>query len=407
MPCLHESVHCLNHYELIRKYHCDTCDGVMMCRCDEDIATRFLPHQLSEGTELDTRVRIAVTHGFQDGICQECRGLSPEAHPKAPIHGNTSKIRRYYWREIMFETYRRFADRAAKAGLDPTALYSDKAKTIRKEIERDVLHDIKALHEANPKYQYHEESQAEIIHKYGVEVVHIDATFAPKTKGKRSSIVDGNETVEPEEFVARHYERQGWQVLFVESVPIHVLFGIYMWLLIQDAADPMNRLVMFGSRSDYEGARKGVEIRTLLPEDFGTTGYARRRRAAIDEYFNSGMLDDLEWLFDYWLGHSVNFREYLWAHRDADVERAKELILILPPEVIIRILRYLVGGYWQRYLGWPDLLVHRGEDYYWAEVKASRDKLSEDQKRWIRDNATELRLPFKLVKIHRRETAEP
>ncbi len=72
--------------------------------------------------------------------------------------------------------------------------------------------------------------------------------------------------------------------------------------------------------------------------------------------------------------------------------------------MIIRILRYLVDGYWQRYLGWPDLLVFRDEEFFWVEVKASRDKLSEEQKSWIRDNKNLLQLPFKLVKIHKTST---
>jgi hypothetical protein len=49
------------------------------------------------------------------------------------------------------------------------------------------------------------------------------------------------------------------------------------------------------------------------------------------------------------------------------------------------------------------LLVYRGSDWFLAEVKASGDGLSEDQKRWIQDNHRYLHLPFKLVKIHKQE----
>ena len=71
-----------------------------------------------------------------------------------------------------------------------------------------------------------------------------------------------------------------------------------------------------------------------------------------------------------------------------------------------RILRYLIRDYWGRYLGWPDLLVYKGTDWFLAEVKASGDKLSDDQKRWIQDNYQHLHLPFKLVKIHKQGVAE-
>ena len=61
----------------------------------------------------------------------------------------------------------------------------------------------------------------------------------------------------------------------------------------------------------------------------------------------------------------------------------------------------IVGNYWGRYLGWPDLLVYKEDDFFFAEIKASKDKLSAEQKRWIVDSSSELDLPFKLVKIHR------
>ena len=59
--------------------------------------------------------------------------------------------------------------------------------------------------------------------------------------------------------------------------------------------------------------------------------------------------------------------------------------------------------YWGRYLGWPDLLIYRGAEYRMVEVKSSSDKLSDDQKRWIRDNHEILKLPFELVQLRKKE----
>jgi|SRR5579863_866071 len=109
IPCSHPAVTCLNGYELVRKYRCEVCRAVMMCACDEKVARKFLAHQLHHATELDTRTDVPVTLGFQPTICRECRGLQPEAFPKSPQPGRTSKIRRYYWRELWFETMERFA----------------------------------------------------------------------------------------------------------------------------------------------------------------------------------------------------------------------------------------------------------------------------------------------------------
>lgn len=48
---------------------------------------------------------------------------------------------------------------------------------------------------------------------------------------------------------------------------------------------------------------------------------------------------------------SAELRHNLWAHREEDVDRARRLVEILPPDTIIAILRYLIGDYWGRFLG--------------------------------------------------------
>src|SRR5574341_1396546 len=124
--CVHSDVYCLNPYELIRKYLCLSCFEVMMCSCDEEFGRKYLPHQLSFATELSTKTEIRVSLGFQPRICRECRGLQPESNPVAAIHSRTSKLRRYYWREIAFETIKRFAEWSGNLG------YSDWTQVILK-----------------------------------------------------------------------------------------------------------------------------------------------------------------------------------------------------------------------------------------------------------------------------------
>jgi len=87
--CEHAKLTCLNQHEYIRKYRCEACRHVMMCSCDEAIGRRHLSHQLSNGTELKTQVRVPVTLGFQTGICDECRGESPVHAPAAAIQCRT------------------------------------------------------------------------------------------------------------------------------------------------------------------------------------------------------------------------------------------------------------------------------------------------------------------------------
>jgi VRR-NUC domain len=51
--------------------------------------------------------------------------------------------------------------------------------------------------------------------------------------------------------------------------------------------------------------------------------------------------------------------------------------------------------------GWPDLLVYRDNEFFFAEVKSADDKVGKSQERWIRDNRERLHFPFKLVEVLR------
>jgi hypothetical protein len=108
---------------------------------------------------------------------------------------------------------------------------------------------------------------------------------------------------------------------------------------------------------------------------------------------------EMQRLFDQWLGTSADLRQYLWAHRNKDIGLARHMIDIIPPAAIIEFLGYLVEDYWGRYTGWPDLLVHRDDEFFFAEVKSAGDTLGETQQRWIRDNQQRLHMPFKIVEV--------
>lgn len=373
----------------------------MMCGCDEAFGRRFLAHQLNEGCELDTQRRVPVTLGFVEGSCSECRGSPADHAPAASIPGRTSKIKRYYWRELFF------AERIAQAEWDDAnpGANEEERRAAFELLKAQVLADIKHQHATEPKYTFAELSQAEVIERYSVAIDNLPADYA-RQGAKGVQIVLNGTAVSPEAFARGHYESLGWAVLEVESVPFHALFGVMTWLLIQDLADPLNRIVGFGDRAVYESTRGKSQIWTPLPEDFGSKGYGQRRFDAIEDHF--GLLlperDELLWTFDYWRPMSADLRQYLWAHRDIDVDRARELIQILPPETIIATLRYLVTDYWGRYLGWPDLLLYRESEFRFVEVKSSSDKLSDDQKRWIADNHDQLHLPCQIAKIHRRSS---
>lgn len=370
-----------------------------MCACDEDRGRRFLAHQLDYGTELDSQDQVPVTLGFVAGICSECRGLPADAAPAASIHGRTSNISRYYWRELFFEERERAFLWAAQNGVALDQVPHE----VWQRCEVEALEHLKALHSATPKYVYEKKlSQNDFLALHNVQIENLSTQQIPADQ-RRALVADQDGPCVVEEFVTRLYRRQGMQVLSLESTPFHVLFGVFFWIVIEDSLDPKVRPVMFGSRTAYEArSPEPKTIWLLQPSDFGSTSYAIRRRDVIDAHLKDLDEDgDLLWCFDYWLDHSSNLREYLWAHRPEDVARARELLMVLGHKEVISILRYLIDGYWERHLGWPDLLIYDQSSYTFAEVKFSKDKLSDDQRRWIQDNAAILHLPFKLIKVHK------
>ncbi len=370
----------------------------MMCACDRQFGERFLSHQLDEGTELKSQRRLRVTHGFRSTICRECRGQPAEAAPHDEGYGSASKIKRYYWRELWFETWRREAD---WNDAHPDATDAERADS-RNRIEGEVLQSIKELHATNPKYVFNDPSQAEVLERYCVDVINLKVPYVAKPqKGAVIASTDG--PISPEAFATEYFRSNGWSVMALESQPFHALFGVMMWSLIQDMSDPLVRMVGFAEKTAVDAGVKPNRLMSFLPSDFGSEGYATRRKRAINKHLSEIALhaDDLIWLFDHWRSYSEELRQYLWAHRDKDVERARRLVELLPTQTLIRILRYLVNDYWDHYLGWPDLLLYRREVIELVEVKSSGDRLSGKQKRWIADNSTFLHLPFRLLKLHR------
>ncbi|RLS36374.1 MAG: hypothetical protein DWH81_12470 [Planctomycetota bacterium] len=400
--CNHDSIRCINHFDLIRKYQCLGCNAVMMCECDRATGEMFLSHQLHKATDSESKLSVPVTIGFQPKICNECRGLCQEAHPRASTYGSTSKIKRYYWRELFFREMVLFTDWARDNESD---LLDDRpeAKAVREKCAEQALEDIKAFHTKSPKYSFSEESQTEFLARCPVGVIDLYHLYLPPENGRRCLIVDGGQSFPPEAIVQRHFSRMGYDSLAVESVPFHVLFGIFTWSLIEDGDDPLLSVNLFGDRFAFEEKQKEIPfVKVLLPHDFGTSAYFKRRSKAVASHFNKTIgNEDLEWLFEFWLPYSDRLRQYLWAHREEHVLIAKQLLKILPREATVRVLKYLIEDYWVRYIGWPDLLVFNEEEFFFVEVKASGDKLSGEQRTWIEGNLKSLHFPFKLVKIHK------
>jgi len=269
-------------------------------------------------------------------------------------------------------------------------------------LEAEVIDELMNQHELSPEYCLKEESEAAFLQRHQVPLTEVKATYVQHS-GPRSVLWTGTKTCGVEEFVAGLLRRNGFHVLRLESRPIHALFGIYMWLTIQDPADPLVRIVGFDRKDTDTDQGEHRIIWTSLPEDFGSPEYGIRRKAAIQQHLDESLRspDDLDWLFDYWLEPSNHLRQYLWAYKEEQLQAARQIIRILSMEEVKTILSYLAESYWERYCGWPDLLAWRGADRLFIEVKGSKDKLSMDQRTWVEGNQRFIRLPFNIYKIHR------
>jgi hypothetical protein len=216
--------------------------------------------------------------------------------------------------------------------------------------------------------------------KCQVEIVDLKGSYIRTAGTKWAEILDGTELCRVEEFAARHFRRSGFEATFLQSAPFHVLFGVYFWSLIQDRCDRRLRTVGILDRHAYDQRRPSEVIWIRLPSDFGSPDYACRRAKAITKHLSAigETRAELLELFDNWLAPSVGLRQYLWAHRRESIETARKLIELIPPVIL--------------------------KTGFLAEVKSWRDKLNENQKRWIEDNHRYLHLPFKLVHVHRMES---
>jgi hypothetical protein len=251
-----------------------------------------------------------------------------------------------------------------------------------------------------PKRQNATTGSRRIIDEYGIEVIPLKASYVANA-GRRVLIADGDESCGVEEYACRHFNRLGYSTTLLENRPIHVLFATYMWPVVQDASDRRSRIVGFSDRAAYDARIKRKLIWTRLPADFGKPEYAARRVKHIKQHIAGLTAERLEMqrVFDRWLGPSSDLRNYLWAHRAEHIQVARQLIDVMPVDTLVEVLRYLIEHYWGRYAGWPDLLVHRDNEFMLVEVKSAGDKLRAAQLKWMRGNHERLHLPFKLVEI--------
>lgn len=388
MDCRHANRRCLNEYDTFRKYLCEDCGEVVMCACEKELATTFLPHQTRWGQEFGTRRRFPVV-GFAEQVCQACRGEPEPPAPRAAIYNQKGKIQRYYWREITKTYYESVLAWARSQGIvienimQIEAEHPDETEPLKKEARRVW----QRRHRENPKYDTSERTPAQFLADVSVPEIQVEAEYLKEERGDAvvgKWRISSAETGGAEDVAAAHYRSAGYTVYRCERKLISNLIAVLLWPVIQDPGDPRAQTVMRGSTIGWRPGAETAVIQFLLPEDFGSAAYYQRRRAEFDAQF--ALLDEaveLRDAFDSLIGGAGTLRDYLWVAEDDAEELTRAALSAISRDVILSMARWAIADFWNRQPGWPDLFVMKPGDYRFSEVKSPNDKLSLEQMQWF------------------------
>lgn len=359
------------------------------------------------GTQYGTQRRFPVS-GFAKGICFQCRGLKEEAHPRAAIYGQKSKVQRYYWREIFKTKCEMAYDWMQQQGLTTSSISEFRSMFPQKYKELSTLARKRwqDYHKKTPKYSMREETEAEFLSKVDVPSREISAQYLQILKGNRKLGRWLGSTGQPcsaEEIAVEHYKSLGYDVRSCERRLVTIWVGTFLSPVIQDRSDPRSKC---GFRRSTRGWKTGNRDTSMIhfwkPEDFGSLQYYERRHEAIENWI--GRIErtkDLDVMFERLLDESTALRDYLWVSEDACVELGRTALHVIPPETVAKCIRWAIQDFWTRQPGWPDLLVFRSGEYLFVEVKSPLDELSKEQMSWFRWATEESHVPSEICRLKR------
>ncbi len=372
--CEHAKLRCLNHYEYFRKYLCEACGGVYMCECERELASTFLPHKTKQGSEYGTR-KVYPVSGFAPNVCSECRGEPEEPFPKEYLG---SQVKRYYWREL-FKTYcENAAAWLASNGHEVQSLveFKERFPDEHRRLEKEAKDFWTWTHRTNPKYGINERTERTFLAEVQIPIRRIEADHVSVqlegTNKKLGQWLNGEGRPVPVEEVAREwYELQGYAVMHCEYELITVLVTTFFGDVLPKLGLP------YGT---YWRHKNEVEV-----------AVQRLRDAA-------SMVD----LFDSLLDQSEKLRKRLGFADKETVAMARKALSSLPKGIVVTLVEWTIEDYWTRKNGWPDLLVVRGDQFLFVEVKSPKDRLRPEQMDWFQWIVEETDIPCEICRVEKR-----
>lgn len=355
-----------------------------MCECEKELGLRFLPHQLTYGTEYGTQKRYRVT-AFAQNICLTCRGENEAAHPLA--YG--SKVERYYWREISKTYFTMVLDWLTEKSVQTKDIvefesrFPKEAKRMKKEAKKIWS----KRHKETPKYIIDEPTEANFLMEIKVPEQHLTAKYVEikeKRKKIRKWINEAGTPCSVEEYVADWYKTKDFSVRRCESRLISILVGTFCVPVILDHNNSIRNALMsgFGSHEFYKSKLKEFE------------------ELVID----MKQAKDLQILFEDLLNSSKGLRSYLGVNDNESIELGRIAIRTMPKTVILQCIKWGFQYFWDHRPGWPDLFVFNDNSYLFVEVKSQHDKLSLSQMKWFRWAVQEVNIPCEIVRVQEEGT---
>lgn len=226
-------------------------------------------------------------------------------------------------------------------------------------------------------------------------------------KGKAKYVIDGEEYF-AEEAAIKTYEDLGYNALWAENTYWWTIMALLFWDVI---FAKVRGAVVFASGGDEIDVDPGdarfkqlfdFTVKTNgMPVDFFTPKFYERRKSLIKNRIQELRSNSIEHLLSE--AYKSNYGKTCRPIEDWSKYSLDELLVAtqqLDSDKLLKLLERLIDNFSDNRAGLPDLIVYRDDDFFFAEVKSERDKVSEKQKEWHSFLSEELGLNIELCLIN-------
>ena len=314
--------------------------------------------------ELATSIQY---QGLRPIFAQNVEAKRKKLIPARLFMDKKGKVERYYWREI-FKTYCEYVLNWLQQNSDQVKdiiEFQSRFRGIATELKKKAKKHWQALDKQSPKYDLKERTEAEFLSQVPVPLIRIEAKYRQIEKNDQKIgkwINQSGQLASVEEIGSEWYRSKGYNILACERKFISTWVGTFLSLPIQDPSDLRVRSTFRNSTKGWTSHNQNsLLISILLPEDFGSPEYYKRREVAIKAGIRRmRTAGNLRTLFDELLDDSESLRDYLWVNDDKTVEVARIALNILPKETVVTSVEWAIQDFWHRQPGWPDLICLQG-----------------------------------------------